>query len=251
MPYIQLQFRRDTSLNWQQTNPLLASGEMGIELDTHTFKIGDGVLRWNALPYGGLRGPPGPAGSTPPSPGIPGQVLTFTGPGSGDIAWTNPPSATGNTAIIKVSQNGTNFDFTNAVTSIPTRFGSAYTPGIYVNNILSGSGTDTTGFSITMPSSYNMSNLPLILGTIAYWDGQKINYMQIKFGNSSTSNAIRATIVPGNLASRDPTTNAPTYGSPLQLRIDGVSTGTFTGVSNISSAAPLNYALIIYLEIMN
>ena len=62
MPYIQLQFRRDTSINWANVNPSLASGEMGIELDTRKFKIGDGTLHWNDLPYGGLEGPTGPAG---------------------------------------------------------------------------------------------------------------------------------------------------------------------------------------------
>ena len=251
MPYIQLQFRRDTSLNWQQTNPLLASGEMGIELDTHTFKIGDGVLRWNELPYGGLQGPPGPAGSTPVTPGIAGQVLTCTGPNSGDVAWANPISGSGNRTIIQVTQAGTNFDFANAITTIPIRFGYGYVPGIYVNNVLSGTGVDTTGFSIMMNSSYNMVNLPIIMGTIAYWDGQKINYMQIKFGNSSTSNAVRATIVPGNISSRDTSTNVPTYGAPLQLRIDGVSSTAFSGVSNISLNSPLNYAILIYLELMN
>ena len=230
MPYIQLQFRRDTSCNWQQMNPLLASGEMGVELDTHTFKIGDGCLRWNDLPYGGLRGPPGPPG---PAGNIP-----------------NPSHGT-TRAVIKVSQNGTNFDFTNAITNIPLKFGSNYLPGIYVNNLISGTGTDTTGFSINMNLMYNMLNLPIIMGTVAYWDGQKINYMQIKFGNSSTSNAVRATIVPGNISGRDPVTNNPTYGSPLQLRVDGISSNAFVGVSNISLNTPLQYALMIYLELMN
>lgn len=250
MPYIQLQFRRDTSLNWQQTNPLLASGEMGIELDTHTFKIGDGVIRWNQLPYGGLQGPPGPAGNTPVAPGIIGQVLTCTGPGPGDVAWANPTSGN-NCAVIQVLRSETNFDFINATKSIPSRFGSGYQAGIYVNNILTGTGTDTTGFSIMMAPTYNMLKLPIIMGTIAYWDGQKINYMQIKFGNSSTSNSVRATIVPTNIQEVHPLTNVPTYGSPLQLRIDGISSSAFSGVSNISLTAPLNYALVLYLELMN
>jgi hypothetical protein len=61
MPFIQLQFRRGTALEWSSTlpNPILAAGELGIETDTNQFKIGDGVLTWNALPYGGLQGPPG------------------------------------------------------------------------------------------------------------------------------------------------------------------------------------------------
>ena len=117
MPYIQLQFRRDTSLNWQQTNPLLASGEMGIELDTHTFKIGDGTHRWNDLPYGGLQGPPGPAGGAPVTPGLPGQILTFVGPNINDVAWTDPVTGPGNCAIIKAAHAETNFNFLNATTN--------------------------------------------------------------------------------------------------------------------------------------
>ncbi len=64
MPFIQLQFRRGTASMWSTANPVLAGGEMGIETDTELFKIGDGITAWNALPYGGLRGPTGPTGTT-------------------------------------------------------------------------------------------------------------------------------------------------------------------------------------------
>jgi hypothetical protein len=46
-----IQLRRDTSTNWTTTNPTLASGEMGVELDTFKIKIGDGSTSWNLLPY--------------------------------------------------------------------------------------------------------------------------------------------------------------------------------------------------------
>ena len=59
MPFIQLQFRRDISANWVINNPILAGGEMGIETDTKQFKIGDGIMQWRDLPYGGIQGPPG------------------------------------------------------------------------------------------------------------------------------------------------------------------------------------------------
>ena len=66
MPNIQLQFRRDTAANWTAQNPLLASGEMAIQTDSspYLFKIGDGVRRWIALPYGGLIGATGTTGDT-------------------------------------------------------------------------------------------------------------------------------------------------------------------------------------------
>ena len=46
-----IQLRRDTSANWQSTNPVLALGEPGAELDTNNMKIGDGVKTWNELSY--------------------------------------------------------------------------------------------------------------------------------------------------------------------------------------------------------
>lgn len=49
-----IQFRRGNSTQWTSSNPILAEGEMGVELDTSLFKIGNGVDNWNDLYYGGL-----------------------------------------------------------------------------------------------------------------------------------------------------------------------------------------------------
>jgi hypothetical protein len=54
--------RNGTALQWTNANPILAEGEMGLETDTKKFKIGDGILAWNALAYGGLQGNVGPQG---------------------------------------------------------------------------------------------------------------------------------------------------------------------------------------------
>jgi hypothetical protein len=54
-----IQFRRGSAASWTSANPTLAQGELGIELDTSKFKIGNGTLAWNALPYGGIQGPQG------------------------------------------------------------------------------------------------------------------------------------------------------------------------------------------------
>jgi hypothetical protein len=47
----QIQIRRDTSDNWTNTNPILAQGELGYEIDTNLLKIGDGLTAWTSLPY--------------------------------------------------------------------------------------------------------------------------------------------------------------------------------------------------------
>ena len=48
---VQIQIRRDTAADWTSANPILAQGELGLEIDTARFKIGDGVLAWNSLLY--------------------------------------------------------------------------------------------------------------------------------------------------------------------------------------------------------
>ena len=47
MTALRIQLRRDTAANWVSNNPILLSGEFGIETDTLKFKIGNGS-RWNA-----------------------------------------------------------------------------------------------------------------------------------------------------------------------------------------------------------
>ena len=46
-----IQNKRGLAATWVLQNPVLASGEMGIEKDTDKFKFGDGVTEWNDLPY--------------------------------------------------------------------------------------------------------------------------------------------------------------------------------------------------------
>jgi hypothetical protein len=65
----QFKFRRDTSLNWATRNPVLASGEPGLETDTGKLKIGNGSSTWTQLGYfagsgsGGNTGYTGSAGA--------------------------------------------------------------------------------------------------------------------------------------------------------------------------------------------
>ena len=43
--------RRGTYIDWFVKNPRLHEGEIGYELGTWRYKIGDGVRNWNDLPY--------------------------------------------------------------------------------------------------------------------------------------------------------------------------------------------------------
>ncbi len=48
---VQIQLRRDTAASWTASNPVLAQGECGLELDTGKSKIGDGATAWDLLAY--------------------------------------------------------------------------------------------------------------------------------------------------------------------------------------------------------
>ncbi len=43
--------KNDSAANWATKNPVLLKGELGIEIDTNLFKIGNGTSAWAALPY--------------------------------------------------------------------------------------------------------------------------------------------------------------------------------------------------------
>ena len=98
MPFIQLQFRRDPSTTWTTNNPVLAAGEMGIEIDTNKFKVGDGAKDWRSLSYGGLQGPAGPTGPA------------GSGSGSGSVGATGATGPAGPSGIT----TSYNFDGGNA-----------------------------------------------------------------------------------------------------------------------------------------
>src|SRR3569832_647361 len=88
---VHIQLRRGTAADWITANPILAEGELGLELDTGKVKAGNGVDDWNTLPY--VVGTTGPAGA-PDSPGQSGQDGI---PGSdGD---PGPPGPVGPTGV--------------------------------------------------------------------------------------------------------------------------------------------------------
>ncbi len=49
--YVKIRIRRDTSANWAAKNPVLALGEIGVDMTLHRIKVGDGVKTWSALPF--------------------------------------------------------------------------------------------------------------------------------------------------------------------------------------------------------
>lgn len=48
---VRQQQRRGTAAQWTSANPILSAAEIGVEIDTNKFKIGDGTNRWADLVY--------------------------------------------------------------------------------------------------------------------------------------------------------------------------------------------------------
>lgn len=46
-----IKHRRDTAADWVTKNPILSAGELGYEMDTGKFKMGNGVSRWLTMTY--------------------------------------------------------------------------------------------------------------------------------------------------------------------------------------------------------
>lgn len=62
---VQIQLRRGAAAQWASTNPVLAEGELAVEIDTGKFKLGNGIDHWNDIDYSsGVAGPAGPIGPT-------------------------------------------------------------------------------------------------------------------------------------------------------------------------------------------
>jgi len=97
-----IQFRNDSSVNWQTTNPVLAQGEIGLDTTINQFKIGDGISAWNSLAYKGFDGKTILNGSVDPDSGsgtlgdfyINTSSLQIFGPKS-DSGWGSGTSLVG------------------------------------------------------------------------------------------------------------------------------------------------------------
>lgn len=247
MPFIQLQFRRDTAPNWFTHNPTLASGEFGLETDTQLFKIGDGLTPWRLLPYGGLRGATGETGAEGPTgaPGLQGDTgLAGTVGASGSQGETGPTGldgptgpageatntgatgpagsagATGSTGPTGLSgapgsagatgptgssgpagTNGTpgatgptgpSVSASAGTLRIPISGGS-FVPGSAVSTVPSSFATFNAGsstassFVFNLNGAYTTSNFPVFLGTVVYYNGSQYNYMNLKYGATTTA----------------------------------------------------------------
>jgi hypothetical protein len=103
---IKIQLRRDSAANWTTANPILAQGEIGLELDTQKFKMGDGTTAWTTLGYytAGASGVSSVTGTSPvvSSGGTTPAISLASGYGD-----TQNPYASKTANYVLASPNGT------------------------------------------------------------------------------------------------------------------------------------------------
>jgi Major tropism determinant N-terminal domain len=94
-----LQLKRATTARWASLDPILASGEIGIDITLWQLKIGDGTTHWSSLPYYGI-GATGATGSAGIYSTVGTAILNF---GSAPGANTTSTTVTGQTGISSTS----------------------------------------------------------------------------------------------------------------------------------------------------
>lgn len=128
---IQMQMRRGTTTDWSTANPILASGELGLDTSLNKFKIGDGTTAWNSLSYA-----TGQRGESMVTYGKAGPVAVTTGkiryrfPFAATIVGVSlavGTAPTGANIIVDVNKNGTTIFTTqaNRPTIVAGAFGTA------------------------------------------------------------------------------------------------------------------------------
>jgi hypothetical protein len=127
----------------------------------------------------GIQGIIGPTGATGPQ-GIPGGP---NGP-TGDKGPTGDPGRTSTYGVIKIPASVANFNFSTAVSTLPSSFG-----------VFNTGSSDGTTFTITLNGSYNISNLPFYNVT-AYVYNSLAGYIncQRQFGTQSGTSSSYITL---------------------------------------------------------
>lgn len=100
--YARMADRRDNTANWGIADPILAAGEIGVEIVSPAvvyFKLGDGVTAWSALPYSNGGVPIGPTVlgtrttpinvSEPIAAPVSGDTLLFAQGNGGNVSVDN------------------------------------------------------------------------------------------------------------------------------------------------------------------
>jgi hypothetical protein len=159
---VEVRLRRDTQNAWFFKNPILGSGQMGLEADTNKIKIGDGITPYNSLPYFGTG--PGNGSVTSVAANIGAGALSISGSpittsGTLTFSWTgaNTQQVLGDgTLATRITNNN---QLTNGAGYITSAALTGYVPytGATANVDLGSFGLTTNRITLTgnSPSPVN------------------------------------------------------------------------------------------------
>jgi hypothetical protein len=208
-----IRLKRGTASQWFTKNPILKSGELGVEIDTKKMKLGDSTTRWNSLSY--ITVVPTDLGNTLDSyiesseKGNAGGVATLNS--SGVIPDSQIPSGIARDTEIVTSYN----DLDDA----PALFSGSYTDLTEKPTLFSGSYDDLS----------NKPTIPSLTGyaTETYVETAISNLVDSAPGTLNTLNELAAAI-------NDDASYAATITTSLGLKAplaDPTFTGTVSGIT--------------------
>ena len=173
---VQIQIRRDTAADWTSANPILAQGELGLEIDTARFKIGDGVLAWNSLLYANqvFSGPGAISANSSTA------ALTVTQIGSGPALLVEDSASPDSTPFV-VTADGTTLVGNTATVNTPA--GNAALQVTTSQSITRFSATSGAALDLGKSSSNTVGVNAVVgdgqeVGRIAFFGADGTNYIQ-------------------------------------------------------------------------
>lgn len=173
---ITIQIRRGTAAEWTAANPVLASGELGLETDTGKIKVGDGIATWNSTVYNVSSGNTvaditvGADAAASGTGGISYDGATAT------LTYTPPDFATqvaNNESVTSLSLGANTLTYTDEAGTVTNLDLSLYLDDTNLARIISGTIDDGTGiatferddsttFTVDMSALFDDTNLARI-----------------------------------------------------------------------------------------
>ena len=212
---VKLQIRRGLAAEWAAKNPILAQGEIGIELDglgTEEIKqkIGNGVLAWNSLPYQA-------SGKVKSVNGLEGDVVLNTANVSETV---NKKYATDDEKAVLANTSGTN------------------TGDQDISKLDDLSGVNT--------GDQDLSNLQVVLSDGAFVDGDKIKLDELSGTNTGDQDISGIDTNADAIALNTVKRSYPTSDENKLAAISGTNTGDqdISGITTNATAIALNTAKV-------
>jgi len=220
---IQIQLRRGTAAQWASANTLLAQGEIGIEYDTHRYKIGDGITYWNNLDYNAVVSVNGLSGNV--------VLTTANVPESGNLYFTNSRVHATLTGANGITYDGSgNFILSNTAVTPNVYGGSSQIPVITIDS--SGRITNATNVTVAGVTSFTANGNSFIIATA---DGNSftanIQANSIRLGTDTTGDYVASITGGTGVFAANYSGEGSNYTVSIGQNVDPTASVTFANIT--------------------